>query len=129
MLDGDNNEISKITAPAITEAILAFREKRVIIKPGGGGQYGIIELPNDDQEIIIVSQGPTLPVEVPKTSESPAYGKQPLEEIEREHKIRVLEASGWRIEGKGGAAQILGLNPGTLRSRMKKLGIKSPVTK
>ena len=85
------------------------------------------ELENVIERAVIVSQGPTLSVEVPKTSESPAHGKQTLEEIEREHIIRVLEASGWRIEGKGGAAQILGLNPGTLRSRMKKLDIKRPV--
>ncbi|MGD8228483.1 MAG: sigma 54-interacting transcriptional regulator [Desulfobacteraceae bacterium] len=85
------------------------------------------ELENVIERAVIVSQGPTLSVEVPKTSESTTYGKQTLEEIEREHIIRILDAHGWRIEGKDGAAQILGLNPGTLRSRMKKLGIKRPV--
>jgi transcriptional regulator with GAF, ATPase, and Fis domain len=84
------------------------------------------ELENVIERAVIVTQGPTLSVEIPKTSESTAYGKQTLEEIEREHIIRVLETSAWKIEGKGGAAQILGLNPGTLRSRMKKLGIKRP---
>jgi len=47
LIDTDINEIAKVTAPAITEAIQAFREKKVIIKPGGGGQYGSIELPHD----------------------------------------------------------------------------------
>jgi formate hydrogenlyase transcriptional activator len=84
------------------------------------------ELENVIERAVIVSRGPTLCVEVPKTSENSIDGKQTLEEIEREHVTRVLEASGWKIEGKGGAAQILGLNPGTLRSRMKKLGIKRP---
>ena len=50
-----------------------------------------------------------------------------LEEVEREHILRVLERTYWRIEGEHGAAAILGLNPGTLRSRMKKLGIKRPI--
>jgi formate hydrogenlyase transcriptional activator len=50
-----------------------------------------------------------------------------LEEVEREHISRVLERTYWRIEGQHGAASILGLNPGTLRSRMKKLGIKRPM--
>ena len=46
-----------------------------------------------------------------------------LNEAEREHILRALEASGWRIEGPKGAAAILQLHPSTLRSRMKKLGL------
>ena len=38
--------------------------------------------------------------------------------------VKVLEKAGWRIKGKNGAAEKLGLNPGTLYSRMKKMGIK-----
>jgi formate hydrogenlyase transcriptional activator len=49
-----------------------------------------------------------------------------LEDMERAHILRVLEKTNWVIEGKQGAASILGLNHGTLRSRMKKLGIKKP---
>jgi formate hydrogenlyase transcriptional activator len=47
-----------------------------------------------------------------------------LEETERDYIIRVLENTGWRIEGKYGASRILGLNPSTLRTRMVKLGIQ-----
>ncbi len=47
LLDSDINEITKVTAPAITEAIQAFRENKVIVRPGGGGQYGSIELPQE----------------------------------------------------------------------------------
>jgi PAS domain S-box-containing protein len=50
--------------------------------------------------------------------------KQTLEEVERDYIIRTLENTGWRIEGKYGAARILGLNPSTLRTRMLKLGIQ-----
>ena len=50
LIDVDINEIAKVTAPAITEAIQAFREKKVIIKPGGGGKYGIIELPKHTEK-------------------------------------------------------------------------------
>jgi formate hydrogenlyase transcriptional activator len=49
-----------------------------------------------------------------------------LDDVEREHILRVLEQIYWRIEGPHGAAAILGINPGTLRSRMKKLGIHRP---
>jgi formate hydrogenlyase transcriptional activator len=46
-----------------------------------------------------------------------------LEEVERAHILKVLEATAWRISGERGAAQRLGLPPNTLRSRMEKLGI------
>jgi transcriptional regulator with GAF, ATPase, and Fis domain len=49
-----------------------------------------------------------------------------LENVERNHIISVLEKAGWRIDGPRGAAVILGINPNTLRSRMKKLGIARP---
>jgi len=48
LLDCDIEDIAKKTAPAIVEAIQAFRENKVIIHPGGGGQYGRIELPTDE---------------------------------------------------------------------------------
>ena len=47
-----------------------------------------------------------------------------LQEIERESILKVLEETAWRIEGKNGAADILGLNPSTLRGRMRKFGIR-----
>jgi transcriptional regulator with GAF, ATPase, and Fis domain len=49
-----------------------------------------------------------------------------LEELERRHIVGVLEQVGWVIEGVKGAARVLNLHPNTLRSRMKKLGIKRP---
>jgi formate hydrogenlyase transcriptional activator len=52
-----------------------------------------------------------------------------LEEMERNQILRILSETGWRIEGKDGAASILGLNPSTLRARMHKLGIVRPETK
>jgi uncharacterized protein (TIGR00375 family) len=58
LIDVDIKEISKITVPAITEAIQAFREKKVLIKPGGGGQYGSIELPRNEEDYVTVSLGP-----------------------------------------------------------------------
>src|SRR5262249_48755790 len=49
-----------------------------------------------------------------------------LKHLERHHILRILEKTGWRVEGAKGAAALLGLNPSTLRSRMQKLGIKRP---
>ena len=49
---------------------------------------------------------------------------QSLENVEREYILRVLEHTGWRIEGRSGAAKILELNPSTLRTRMAKLHVQ-----
>jgi transcriptional regulator with GAF, ATPase, and Fis domain len=49
-----------------------------------------------------------------------------LEDVERRHIESVLAQTGWRIEGEGGAAAILKLNPSTLRSRLQKLGVQRP---
>jgi len=46
-----------------------------------------------------------------------------LEDLERDNCRRALAASQGRIAGEGGAAELLGMNPSTLRSRMKALGL------
>jgi uncharacterized protein (TIGR00375 family) len=51
LLDADLHEVVKVTIPAIVEAVQAFREHRVVIIPGGGGKYGTIELPTEDQHV------------------------------------------------------------------------------
>ncbi|HXE81200.1 MAG TPA: sigma 54-interacting transcriptional regulator [Vicinamibacterales bacterium] len=55
---------------------------------------------------------------------APCSSTSLLVDVEREHVLRVLRASAWRIEGPRGAATRLGLKPSTLRSRMRKLGIR-----
>ncbi len=51
---------------------------------------------------------------------------QTLTRLERDHIVNTLERTYWRLEGEGGAAALLGINPSTLRSRMRKLGIQRP---
>jgi DNA-binding NtrC family response regulator len=58
----------------------------------------------------------------PAASDRPAA--ETLEDIERAHIQRVLDQTQWAIEGPRGAARILGLNPSTLRGRLRKLGIR-----
>jgi len=52
-----------------------------------------------------------------------AKSSKTLAEMEREHILNTLENTDWKIEGKNGAADVLGLAPSTLRGRMKKLEI------
>ena len=49
-----------------------------------------------------------------------------LQDLERANLIAALNTAGWRVSGKDGAARLLGINPSTLSSRLKALGIKRP---
>jgi PAS domain S-box-containing protein len=60
------------------------------------------------------------------TPASPIRTARELEELERMNFLRALEAADWKVSGPEGAAALLGLNPSTLNSRMKALGIKRP---
>lgn len=91
------------------------------------------ELKNVVERAIITSQGTELQLPeklVGVTSMAPSYGPgaecATLEAVERQHISSVLQSTGWRISGPKGAAKILGINPSTLRFRMKKLGIQKP---
>jgi transcriptional regulator with GAF, ATPase, and Fis domain len=86
----------------------------------------IRELENVIQRAIILSPGSTLALSeawLPSIEPVPIGESVTLLEIERRHIAKVLQCSRGRIEGAGGAAQVLGLKPSTLRSRMAKLGI------
>jgi transcriptional regulator with GAF, ATPase, and Fis domain len=87
------------------------------------------ELRNAIERALVMSTGPTLNVAVPRDSESQCkdFEAMALEEMEKNHILRVLATTGGRVKGSGGAAQILQMNPSTLFSRMRKLGIKPPL--
>jgi PAS domain S-box-containing protein len=84
------------------------------------------ELRNLVERAMIVSGGRSLTIVLPSSAPEPTSLPVSLEEVERKHIRNVLERVHWRISGKQGAAEILGLRPTTLHSRMKKLGISRP---
>jgi len=84
------------------------------------------ELENLIERAMIVSQERELEIELPGMTLPEVVESRSLEEIERVHILQVLESSNWRIKGVNGAAEILDLQPSTLRYRMQKLGIKRP---
>jgi transcriptional regulator of acetoin/glycerol metabolism len=81
------------------------------------------ELRNVIEQAMILSKGKALVVHLPKLAPSEGNATASLEEMERRHILRVLERTGWRVAGKGGAAEILGLTRSTVYSKMKKLNI------
>jgi formate hydrogenlyase transcriptional activator len=84
------------------------------------------ELENVIQRAIIQSPGNTLELRDAWMPEATSGGGTTLVEVERRHILHILETCRWRIEGQGGAAQMLALKSSTLRSRMLKLGIARP---
>jgi len=84
----------------------------------------IRELRNVIEHAMILSQGKTLEVHLPKRASSETDAAGNLEELERRHIMTVLKKTGWRVAGHGGAAEVLGLKRTTLQAKMKKLGIK-----
>jgi transcriptional regulator with GAF, ATPase, and Fis domain len=86
----------------------------------------IRELENVIERSVIITKGSNLQVELPITKETFFEGGKNLEQVEYEYIVQTLEKTNWRISGSIGAALLLGINPETLRSRMRKLGIKKP---
>jgi formate hydrogenlyase transcriptional activator len=84
------------------------------------------ELRNMIEHAMILSKGKTLDVQVPKRASSETDATGSLKDMERRHMVAVLEKTGWRIAGQGGAAEVLGIKRTTLQAKMKKLGIKRP---
>ena len=89
------------------------------------------ELQNVIDRALILSPGPALRLdEALKVPRARAGGRaappaETLRDAERAHIVDALERSGWTIEGRGQAADRLGVRPSTLRNRMQKLNIRA----
>ena len=86
----------------------------------------IRELRNVVERAMIVSTSPRLSIGPPLASSAAARRSPKLIDVEKEHIRTVVEGTGWRIRGVGGAAERLGLRPTTLETRMAKLGLRRP---
>jgi formate hydrogenlyase transcriptional activator len=85
------------------------------------------ELENVIERALILTRGSVLATDWLALASplSPATAST-LEEVDRRHIRAVLAACGWKVAGKGNAAERLGLSRSTLQFRMKKLGIRRP---
>lgn len=89
------------------------------------------ELESIIERAVILCSGPVLHLADKLEISSPAISSamRTLEDTERSQIIKILTETNWRIEGKDGAAAILGIHPSTLRARLHKLEIVRPETK
>jgi len=79
------------------------------------------------ERAVINSSGPKLRLaDELKTPHKDLTTPKTLEKVEHDHIVRILEQTHWKVSGKNGASEILGLNSSTLRARMRKLGIRKP---
>lgn len=122
-----SREMKLIKIPALAHTAIS----RLKAYPWPGN---VRELENAVERALILSRGEHLTFSELQTPESAkkhpgkihAGGEsQPLllDSVMAIHIQKVLEMAGGRVEGKGGAAELLGLKPGTLRHRMRKLSI------
>jgi len=91
----------------------------------------IRELENIIERSHILSSGTKLKVEMSfnyiKNDNNNSSSITTLEENEKQYITRILKYTKWKIRGKNGAAEILNINPSTLDSKIKKLGIDRPL--
>ncbi len=89
------------------------------------------ELENLIERSVIASSGATLKLDWPhgEAEYTQHYQLETLDHIERNHILKIMDECHWKINGVNGAAEKLNMNPNTLRSKMKKLGINRPFEK
>jgi transcriptional regulator with GAF, ATPase, and Fis domain len=76
---------------------------------------------SDDSRVLTVL--PELPAASGTQTERNFYTEKELKLQQRDNMRRALEFADWRIAGKGGAAELLGLKPSTLTDRMRTFGL------
>ncbi|HET9359388.1 MAG TPA: sigma 54-interacting transcriptional regulator [Vicinamibacterales bacterium] len=119
------NEFSKSLGKSISSISKdSMRQLQLYPWPGN-----IRELRNVIERAVIMATGPRLTVPLPQPGVARVTQTQTaltLKELEIEHIRTALKTTNWRVRGKGGAAERLGLKPTTLESRMAKLGVMRP---
>ena len=118
----------KLNRPALE--LSAESMERLVNSPWPGN---VRQLQNVIERAVILSRSRVVTIDAETLADgknSPPLGTpspSSLMDMERSHILSALESSHWRIYGPYGAAERLGLNPSTLRSRMKKLGLSRPL--
>jgi transcriptional regulator with GAF, ATPase, and Fis domain len=122
---------TKCAKPRLTAAAIATLQN--YDWPGN-----IRELRNVIERAVILARGGSLEFDLPITGLPPQVGTSAEEEKaapefftepemlrrERDNLVVVLERTGWKIKGADGAAELLGVKPTTLLSRIKKMGLR-----
>jgi len=98
-------------------------ERAVLLSPGKELRIPLSEL-KSSEAVRGGSSFETVPEAAPASVTAPVAT---LEEAERQHILRALRQTKWRVAGPRGAATLLGMKRTTLQARMRKLGIRRPI--
>ena len=135
-----SEDIPELAARFVTQACARFHlpEPRVTERElERARQYdwpgNVRELQNVVERAVILAPGGSLTLDLPERKIAAAAGPAPTADVipeaewrrrERANVLAAMEKSRFRVSGEGGAAELLGINPGTLVSRLKSLGIQ-----
>jgi formate hydrogenlyase transcriptional activator len=103
-----------------------FIERAVLLSPGKELRIPVAELKSASQAAAD-NPSPVPPALIASAAANSTAPISTLEEAERQHILRALRQTEWRVAGPNGAANILGMKRTTLQARMRKLGIRRPV--
>jgi len=133
-------DIPELAAYFVRQACMRFHvpEPRLIERElERARQYdwpgNVRELQNMIERAVILASGGSLTLDLPQVKSTVSAAslfttdvipEAEWRERERANIVAALKKSGFRVSGKGGAAELLGINPGTLASRLKSLGIQ-----
>jgi PAS domain S-box-containing protein len=92
-------------------------ERAVILSPGN-----VLRL--DLSMPAFQPEGPTVVADI--VAEDEVLTEKDMREIQRKNIVRALEQANWKVSGKGGAAELLGVKPTTLADRIRSFKIKRP---
>jgi formate hydrogenlyase transcriptional activator len=102
-------------------------ERAVILSPGKELRVPISELKSAATTAIADAAAESAAGELSQSPSSGAIAVTTLEEAERQHILRALRQTEWRVAGTHGAAALLGMKRTTLQARMRKLRIRRPI--
>ena len=99
------------------------------------------ELLNVIERAVITSRGGSIRFDLPHTQSNKARGtgsaptvisagvvpEAEMKRLDRENILAALKQADWQVHGQGGAAELLGIPPTTLASRIKRMGLKRPM--
>ena len=132
------------TARRLCLARPRFSEQHARLLQGYDWPGNVRELQNTIERALILAQKGCLRFELPRANGSTNSPLEPsaitvngaadrvlteiqLGELEKQNLMSALQQTRWKVHGEGGAAELLGVKPTTLISRMKKLGLRRPV--
>ena len=138
------SDIALLAAHFTERACKEFNKPICMISPGALATLKAYDWPGNVRELqnvveraVILARGGPILFELPVRSGAPAPApaetvhtpvrtEEELREAERINIVATLTRTRWKVYGRGGAAELLGIKPGTLAARMKKLGLRRP---